>query len=101
MPRIARRSYPVLASLLAVAASACSELGPNGQDRPANLTVIAGDAQSATVASAVSDPITIRVLDRTSRALPNVSIQLAASGNGQVVTTAVSNDSGLVRVMWT
>lgn len=92
-----------MASLVALAASACIDFGPHGPGEPASLAVISGDAQSATVASAISTPITIRVLDRKLRAVPNVSIQLAVtSADGQVsVPTAVSNDSGVVRVAWT
>jgi hypothetical protein len=89
------------AALIAVLASSCTDLGPDGPGQPTTLAVVSGDAQSAIVASAL--PITIRVLDKRSRTVPNVSIQLVVtSGDGQLSTaTAVSNDSGLVRVTWT
>ena len=63
---------------------------------PASIAVVSGDAQSATVGTAPSTAISVRVLDASSRPVPGASVRFAvASGNGTLSGTATATTNYL------
>ena len=71
---------------------------------PASIAVVSGDAQSATVGTAPSTAISVRVLDASSRPVPGAAVRFAvASGNGTLsgATTATTNYLGVATLAGT
>lgn len=107
-PRRCRVHYGFLA-IIATAASACSGGGSKDSGTPPPTTPPAatptisrnaGDAQSATVGTAVASAPSVRVANSSGAAVPGVAITFAvASGGGSVTGASATTDaSGLAAV---
>ena len=70
---------------------------------PAAIAKTAGDAQSATVGTAVATSLTVTVLDATANPVPGVTVTFAVtSGGGSVGTpSTLTNGSGTATTTWT
>lgn len=70
---------------------------------PGQITKNGGDTQSATVGSALANPVTVRVADALGNAIAGENVTFAAAtGNGQVANTMVAtNASGIASTTWT
>ena len=65
---------------------------------PASINTFAGNAQSAVVGTAITAPISVRVLDAAARPVPGAAVRFAvATGSGTLsgTTTATANNLGV------
>ena len=102
----AAQGWPIRLVLLIVCSSlafGCSDATPTVGGPPATLVVVSGDAQQATVAQPLSDPIVVRVLDAGGRGIAGVTVVFeAAAGNGTVSPVQIPTDaSGNAQTQWT
>jgi len=59
----------------------------------ATIMVTAGDAQSAAAGSALSSPLTVRVVDLYGNAVPNVTVTFSDDASGSLTATTVTTDA--------
>jgi adhesin/invasin len=74
-------------TLISALATACGggDLGLPDQGEPAQIDVVAGDRQNATVGQAAGEPLVVRVTDRFGDPVPEVPITWSAEGGGSVI----------------
>ena len=71
-------------------------------DAPANLVVVSGAGQAATVGSTLSIPLAVQATDRYGNPTPNVTVQWADDANGTfAASTEVTNQSGIAQNTYT
>jgi hypothetical protein len=97
-PLAARAAWPILLPVLLLA---CSD--GTGPRVASSLEKVSWQAQDAMVATTLSSPPTVRVLDSRGRPLGGVTVLWAAvSGHGQVSpSTTVSAEDGTTTTRWT
>ena len=103
-PGVARLRRRTVAFLLGAAALTCKddpttppELIPSAVER------VSGHEQTGTVGGALTEPIVVRVLGRTGRAIPNASVTWAvtAGGGSLSATSATTDTDGVASARWT
>jgi hypothetical protein len=66
------------------------------------LAKVSGDSQTATLGTAVANPLVVRVADATGHALAGVTVAWSASaGSGSVSATATTGADGAASAQWT
>lgn len=104
------RGVAAAAAALAVLAAGCNRdsatTGPSGlqsKDFAANLRLVSGDQQVGPIAAALSQPITVRVVDAGGQPVKGATVTFAVRAGGGSVNPAanVSDNSGLVSATWT
>jgi len=68
---------------------------------PAQIVKLAGDGQSAVVATALAQSIVVRVVDAHNNPIPGAAMALAASSGTVTPTSAATNATGDVTATWT
>jgi adhesin/invasin len=69
---------------------------------PASLTVVSGEGQRAPVERRLGAPITVQVVSRGGRPIPDVPVRFSASDGGSVSPDVdTSNSHGIARSAWT
>jgi hypothetical protein len=90
---------------LAVASSACGGDGlvlPN-ESRPASISVVSGDGQSAAAGAALGQPLVVSVVDALDRPVQGQTVAFTVdAGGGTVAPATASTDAdGLASASWT
>ena len=62
-------------------------------DAPANVTIAAGNNQTAAAGSMLGTALAVRVTDQYGNAVPNATVQWADNGGGAFSTTTASTDA--------
>ena len=71
-------------------------------DVPANLVIVSGAGQAATVGSTLSIPLAVQATDRYGNPTPNVTVQWTDDANGTfAASTEVTNQSGIAQNAYT
>jgi hypothetical protein len=93
----------VTASLAGVAAAQAVFTATGRAGPPANVVKVAGDNQTGTVATALTDSLAVRVTDQYGNPVSGVTVTwTVTSGGGSVSpTTSVTGSDGLARTRWT
>ncbi|MDB4891169.1 MAG: hypothetical protein JWL61_3024 [Gemmatimonadetes bacterium] len=101
MALVSRLSALCIVSSLLLGACGGGTTTPAGS--PATLVIVAGDAQSAVVGTAVAAAPTVLVQDGDGRAVAGATVSFAVtSGGGSVTpTTATTNANGVATTAWT
>ena len=74
--------------------------GPGSPDTV--LAKVSGDSQTATLGTAVADPLVVRVTDASGHALAGVTVAWSASaGSGSVSATSTTDGAGHASAQWT
>ncbi|CAN5338353.1 hypothetical protein BH24GEM3_BH24GEM3_16120 [soil metagenome] len=70
---------------------------------PAQLVILRGDDQTATVGSSLPDSLAVRVTDADGNPVPNVTVSWAAAAGSGVLqpATSVTDAAGVARARWT
>lgn len=105
MTTIRRRLASLIAFALPVLAVACGGEGvvlPN-ESRPAVITRVSGDSQSAAAGVALAKPIVVRVGDALNRPVEGQTVTFTVGAGGGQVTpgTATTGTDGTASVAWT
>jgi hypothetical protein len=103
------RRMAVFAALLVVACAGSDRLatapgggGTMGGSPDTVLAKVSGDSQTATLGTAVANPLVVRVTDATGHALTGVTVAWAASaGSGTVSATTTTSANGQATAQWT
>ncbi|MCC7195045.1 MAG: hypothetical protein IT356_05760 [Gemmatimonadaceae bacterium] len=104
------RGLAVAAAALALAAAGCrrdsATTGPSGlqpKDFAANLRLVAGDQQIGSIASTLTQPIQVRVVDAGGQPVSGATVTFAVRAGGGSVNPAanISGNDGIVSAMWT
>ncbi|MEA3245733.1 MAG: hypothetical protein U9Q74_06220 [Gemmatimonadota bacterium] len=104
------RGVAAAAAALALLAAGCSRdgatTGPSGlqsKDFAANLRLVGGDQQVGPIASALAQPIVVRVVDAGGQPVTGATVTFAVRAGGGSVNPAanVSDNNGLVSATWT
>jgi adhesin/invasin len=90
---------------LAAASSACGGDGlvlPN-ESRPASISVVSGDGQSAAAGAALAQPLVVSVVDALDRPVQGQTVAFTVdAGGGTVAPATASTDAdGLASASWT
>jgi adhesin/invasin len=90
----------VLTALAAL--SACSE-DPDGPGDPAALQVVSGSGQTATVGTAATQPVVVKVVDADGAPVPGVAVSwVVTAGGGSVFSASVTTgEDGTASNHWT
>ena len=74
-----------------------------GDSRPAAISVMGGNNQTAPIGRSLADPLVVRVTDPRSRPVAQLRVTfVVTAGGGRVVPdTAVTDNDGLATVRWT
>ena len=94
------RPGAVLVVVLASALS-CSEVTTDVPPTPAGIVVVSGDAQTGTVGQALSEPITVRVVDGADNPLSGVSVTFEAGAGSLSPGSATTGSDGQATATWT
>lgn len=94
---------PGTARVTAQAGSAAASVEVTVRPVPTAAVLAAGDAQRATVGTALGDSLAVRVLDRHGDGVPGISVSFrSGEGSGTVSTAAASTGTdGVARTAWT
>ena len=73
----------VLLTLIGCSAGDLTLPGPgqSGPDLPAALKLLSGDGQRAEAGTVLDDPLTVQVVDESSRPVPNIRVQFSFLGD--------------------
>ncbi len=102
-PRFARRATVLLAALSAAVLSACGKSTTDATQTPAAMRAQTGAAQSGTVGSVLSIPLSVVVTDAKGATITGVRVDWdAGAGSGTTSPSASSTDSrGVASTIWT
>ncbi|HVZ50164.1 MAG TPA: hypothetical protein VG916_15380, partial [Gemmatimonadaceae bacterium] len=104
------RGFAAACAAVVLAAVACSRdsatTGPSGlqsKDFAANLRLVSGDQQLGPIASSLSQPIVVRVVDAGGQPVQGATVTFAVRAGGGSINPAanVSGSDGLVAAVWT
>lgn len=102
---VSRFRYALLGlTMVSLAAAGCSD-DPNDDDTPVatNITMVSGDAQSATISTALTNPLVVKVVDQDGDPFVGAIVTWAVGVGGGTLsqaTTTTGND-GTTQVNWT
>ncbi len=101
--RLRQASHAALVFVLLLSACGKETTAPQLAGPPAAMLVVAGDQQSAEVATQLPTPLVVRVLDAEGRAVTGqvVSFRVTAGGGSVFAGATATNDSGVARERWT
>jgi alpha-tubulin suppressor-like RCC1 family protein len=93
------------AAIVAVFLSDCSDgnTGPAHSGYPAELQIVAGDAQSAIVGTELLNALVVRVVDSAQVPVKGqlVNFRVTSGGGSVFAGASITNDSGTARERWT
>lgn len=96
-----QRAISFVTCLLLAAACRHNELAPRGP--PANMEVLSGDEQQATVGTALPNQTVVKVVDANDRGVPGIAVLFEpVPGSGSATPSQVTTDAnGVARTTWT
>jgi hypothetical protein len=72
---------------------AVNVLATAAPDVPANIVIVGGDDQSAPAGTALTSPLTVKVVDKYGNPVPNVTVTFSDDENGTFGAPSVTTDA--------
>ena len=101
---VARLGRCTVAFLLGATALTCKDSPTTPPELvPSQVERVSGHEQTGTVGAALTEPIVVRVIGRTGRAIPNTPVTWAVTAGGGSLSaiSATTNEDGLASSRWT